>query len=297
MSNPFRAFSDSYLNLGLAATEVMRVGGANSVWLILAGGQPKSVLKYFDVGPHALQHFLTEFHFLEINQDKSILPEILWSENNKKAMALRYYQADPSCSLMADEVLDIFVASLESAKIPAFMHEGKPGIVSWWDVNDSGHHAFSLAELVLLDSARSSVFIDEAITRLTVHWVESDIVHGDLKLANMILQADNFKVIDWESLGRGPKEWDHGGFLQSVIHEVISGGRFQQWAQNNFKQVVAMLKSGSQLLKDATTARLVQTAMERSQKSHYISLEAANLLQIAEFIAMDDFSSIAKAFE
>lgn len=64
--------------------------------------------------------------------------------------------------------------------------------------------------------------IFKAINDLTAEWLEEYLIHGDLKIENLLQDkgSDILKFIDFENVSRGDSAWDFACFVESVLYQL-----------------------------------------------------------------------------
>ncbi|RYX90980.1 hypothetical protein EON78_06825, partial [bacterium] len=64
--------------------------------------------------------------------------------------------------------------------------------------------------------------ICKSINDLSTQWAEKYLIHGDLKIENLLQQKgqDILKFIDFENVSQGDNAWDFACFVESVLYQL-----------------------------------------------------------------------------
>jgi len=281
-----KAFHDAKELCQVAPTEVLRLNGANSVWLVVRNEEPVAVMKYFESGLHSHSHFEIELEFLKINSKKTFLPEVLIEDSHRKLLVLEYFKNTEDSRVDLSDLVALIREEIPSLRLPKSAHNGPVGILSWWE---DGLKNFGTGERIVLEIARSQQDFRDAIEHLKSSWSPDVLIHGDLKLQNLMLGADSPLVIDWESVGLGVRGWDEAGLLQSVLVEAALEKNMASWAKQNIPILIDHVETASPQIKDALVARLIQTAIEYAQSSEAVPSDSVDVLQIAKYVCENNW--------
>ncbi len=76
----------------------------------------------------------------------------------------------------------------------------------------------------LLGQVRQRADVLAALQRARASWLDTHIVHGDAKAANvLVLDDDSIRVIDWEIAALGDGLWDVAGLVHSLLTPTLIG--------------------------------------------------------------------------
>jgi predicted Ser/Thr protein kinase len=284
--NVFKVFQDSQSVGGNQVIHVGSMGSANSVWLCTTSRSKKFVLKYFPGDAHGESHFKAEKSFLQLNQKLDFLPKIIDSNKTENYFALDYLEPDAEHSFSLDDLIEIVETRFLDLNLSYEAHEEMSGILNWWQTPEVFK---SPIQNLIIKSISYTDWFRDSMALVTNEWTRDSIIHGDLKIQNLILTSESVYVIDWENVTFGPKTWDVAGLFQSVLVESFSEHNPNLWAQSQLQMLVSELEKADDLLVHSTALRLVQSAVELSSDSDLISIQVANVLQLAAHIAERNF--------
>jgi len=269
-----------------APVSVSRLDSANSVWVAEFGDGSKVIFKYFRRRFPKFDRFNSERTIYS-----KILPELILSDPYRRLLIFEHIDQVDLAAFTIKSLLENTIRKIgELVNEVQFENSHPLFLDSWLDENFN----FGPAENIILMTAKKSKTIANSISRLIGSWSTESMLHGDLKLSNYLFSADQFYIIDWETVCYGPEEWDAAGLLQSIILEIVSKGPRLKWSIAQAPELTAFLLDANQMLIDAITARLVQSSMEATQTSLRIPVVAANILQAAEYISARNFDFLAK---
>ena len=111
---------------------VMRLNGANSVWLVNSPSGPHRVMKYFERHAHGHSHYETEAELWRLNGNVDFLS--IYEEDSEQSewISFRFIQNDVLSQVSFSEVLKTVQNQIRSLKPPSSTHSGFPGILGWW---------------------------------------------------------------------------------------------------------------------------------------------------------------------
>lgn len=265
------------------------MGTANSVWLCSSSEQPEFVIKCFSDDAHGRSHFKAERSFLEINQGSKFLPKLVNINEEEVFFVIDFLQAVEENSFTIFDVIEILEHGFRDFSLTHEAHQEKAGILSWWQSPEAFESP--VQNLIIKAVARLDWFKD-ACELVGTAWNRDSIIHGDLKIQNMIFTQESVVVIDWENVSFGPKFWDIAGLLQSVIAESFAERSPNRWAISQFESAIEYLSSANLEVVQCTALRLVQSSVEISSQSGLISIQAANLVQLATYVAEGNFDAL-----
>jgi hypothetical protein len=275
------AFSLASRTLDLGVVQVTRLNGANSVWECSSADGPVAVLKNYARDHHTEEHFYSETYLLEQNCDRPFLPRLLHIDESALTAVLAYELSDSGSNVRIISLLQA-IQEFSHLQLPEHLHLDKPGICTSW-IKGGAH--LGIAENLVLAVAQQRVALTNCMERFTASWTHETTIHGDLKLSNIRLQNSTFKIIDWETVGKGPKHWDSAGLIQSILLEIVGNGLLQSWAREQLDEIKMILEVADQPLIDALVVRMVQSALEAAQRATLVPQFAAVVLQLAEHLA------------
>ena len=281
------AFSDAFHLLRKGSCDVFRLNGANSVWLAVRDGNPVFILKYFEEGDHGHNHFETEAEFLTKNDGFAGLPRVFTLDMQRRCIVTEYVHPDPQSDFCMDALFDITNEGIPNLSLPQHFHSAPTGILSWWK---DGVASFGLAEKLVLEVAHSQSSLAYSVDFVQSAWAATLVVHGDLKLQNIILATKSVCIIDWESVGLGPRYWDLAGLIQSLLLEALLEKKMSPWISREKKHLISQIERATEQTKHGIAARLIQSAIEMSQGSDEIPAFAVDALQMAHYASQDDWS-------
>jgi hypothetical protein len=166
----------------------------------------------------------------------------------------------------------------------------------------------SAANVEILRIVQQSRVLCRNLESLARSWRPRALIHHDLRLANCVATMERLRIVDWESAGSGEPAWDVGSILADFLafwvrsmeltvthgqrlpaHRArISIRRLQPairsfWTAYGAEQAEEFLPRAVQF----AGARLIQTAVELTDRSSYLTPHAVMLLQLSENILSD----------
>ena len=283
-----RVFADAVHISGTSIERVQKLNGANSVWLATRNSS-NLVFKYLDSSHHGHSHFDIEDNFFRLNSGATFLPEIVFRDPASFLLVMPFLERKMKPDVKLNQLIGVINDDFPNLQVPMSAHNSPPGILSWWR---HGEKRFTLGEKLAIDVIRRYGNLSRSLGRVEEEWSQDVTIHGDLKLANVIIGASDFWLIDWESVSKGIKEWDIAGLLQSCIAEVVIEGPLSPWVIESSSQLKAALQNGDDLLLDCVASRLMQSAVELSQGAQSIPSWAVDLLQAADDIIKRRFEGL-----
>lgn len=130
-------------------------------------------------------------------------------QETKPAVAVSFHRLGSDLARLHAAFAD---APAEPADLPLALNLARPRLE---DVEELSGGAVAALE-VLHDQAG----LVGALEALTHRWSGSTLIHGDLRLENLIV-GDRVLVVDWESLAPGPPEWDIGFLWASALKSWV----------------------------------------------------------------------------
>lgn len=283
-----RVFADAARVADSKIERVQKLNGANSVWLATSDTS-RQVLKYFDSSHHGHSHFGIEDDFFRLNSSKGFLPPILFRDPESNLLVTPFLERRTDTDIALAEVLKIISDDFWDLQVPISAHVSLPGILSWWR---NANVRFSLGEQLVIDVIRRHSNLHGSLEKVEESWFHEATIHGDMKLANLIIGETDFWFIDWESVSTGIKDWDVAGLIQSCIVELVVESPLAPWVRRSSAQLKEVLAQGSGLLFECVAARLMQSAVELSQGAQSIPSWSVDLLQAADDISKLSFDGL-----
>jgi aminoglycoside phosphotransferase (APT) family kinase protein len=157
------------------------------------------------------------------------------------------------------------------------------------------YRTLSRAGLRLAMIVASEPSLAGPLARLEAGWRASALIHGDMRLSNVVGPAEGSdqtsqtRLIDWETTGIGDPTWDVGGILSELLSCQVGPAPVPAqlhdaarafWAAWNTE----VEQDGSGALQRAmayAAARLIQTAIEEAQLMDDYTERSILLLQLA----------------
>ena len=201
-------------------------------------------------------------------------------------------------------------------------HWASPPVRPWaLDValpTEAARAAASAATETFWSDLRADARLMNRIAALQADWRETEFIHGDMRLENVLVQTDIDAagharpiVVDWELLTPGDGLWDAACLVASLLEIWISAKDVDDGANRGFEWVVPRLSAfwrtytdrrgwpvthGKQAVRCVALAavRLVQYALEATQKAIVPPRRAYLLVQVAENILDEPEISAAR---
>lgn len=276
--SPISLFRDVFNYAKEPIVSVSRLNGANSVWRATLQNGEDLVFKYFDDHGHAHSHFEVESNLYQMNRGVDLLDHFVTDFKDEELIILKFIDESNECHLSIAEIMDILDSEVRNLFHPPTLHNGPPGILSWWQTVPPG---FGPGELLVMEIARSQPLITAAVREVQDAWSPEVLIHGDIKMSNLILSKSGLNIIDWESVGLGLSVWDLAGFFQSCIVEIIRKSKMAAWVHRRRAELEAIFNASEDLFTLSVASRLTQSAVEFSQGVSKISPSSVDMLQAA----------------
>jgi hypothetical protein len=247
------------------------------------------VLKYHELEGHQETHSSNEINLYTSNLDSPYIPSLIASDSAQGLLALNFEFSEYAIDIPIHDLLPEIGRITSSLKSDWLTHFHPPGILSWWgfdsDVSVGSKH-------IIKQLAEQNEWCFGAVETAQAGWEEVNLIHGDMKISNLLFLSNAVKIIDWESVTLGPPEWDEAGLIQSVFCEIIVQGFFADWARRQFADVVEVVSTNGSLERAFLVSRLLQSSLEYSTGSHMVSRTSANILQVAEYIGTNQLHKL-----
>lgn len=267
-------------------TSIQNLGGRNKVWLASAAKGQDYVIKSFEKNSHGESHFKAELNFLELNEHFKFIPEILHSDHELNLIVTRYYEPDKHTDINFQQMLEAVEVFSESSVLESVAHQEHPGVLNW---GGSEHRLETNTANVLINLLRNSDWFNPLLSSCNEAWSVSSVIHGDLKLGNLVLGKEGLTILDWENVSKGNKNWDIAGLVQSFANEIFSSGQYSRWAREQLVNLQNEYLQKSEEIRLFTALRSIQTATEICQNTDLIPKDAVRMVQFAEDLLEDGF--------
>jgi hypothetical protein len=277
--------------LGSSPKAVFRSSSANSVWFVETEIGVQFVIKSFDGDEHSRLHYVAESQFLLANAESEFVPELLAKSDQDSWFVMPFYEHVESADFDLNAVLKIIDERFAELNVPFFVHDDLPGILAWGKTNTE---ISSPVQRIILEVMRETSWFNFACLQVSENWLVGDIVHCDVKLANIQITLAGPVFLDWENVSRGPKNWDIAGLVQGIVVEILQTGPKAAWARSQLPATLDYLSECDDMTLRSVALRTVQSAFEMSKDDRLFTSSAANLLQCADMIATRSIGDLAE---
>ena len=276
LSDSVRAFRHASEHIG-GIVSAISLSGQHSVWLATDLNDARFVLKYFE-SSNFDDHLFLEEMFLTENSKSSLVPQMVMADYSNRLLVLEWIENHPFAIESIGKILSDMRDVLSRLKVPAKVHEGLPsGIQSWpKPLEDAG-----IGEVMVTNFLMSQQEISASWQRTKENWFEVGLVHGDIRLANILRTSSGIAIIDWESYLLGPPEWDDACLFASVILESMLDGPLSLWAINSLPEISKLSEGFSQQLRDHLIVKLSQSAIDMAAAGDDVPMQSAWLIDLA----------------
>ena len=286
--NPYRAFHDANRLTKNGITSVVDSGTSNSVWICSRNSEEILAIKYFQDNDHGKLHYLAEKELLVKNQNCSFIPEIIDFDDNFKWVATKFAETNLKSVLTLKDVINVIRQNFQVLNVNYHAHESLPGILeSTFNISRNS----SILRILEMELEKT-LWYQADLEYVRDSWQFESLIHGDVKLANIVLGQDAIKIFDWENVTSGRPEWDTVGLLQSVLFEALGAFKSTAWARQYLHDCIEEILSLDEFSRRAFVIRCVQSAFEFSAAADLIPKLAVNMIQIAEYVSMGDIARI-----
>ena len=294
MPDSLLAFNRTRQFLGTSPKAVFRSSSANSVWFIETSAGIEYVLKAFEGDEHSRLHYSAESQFLLANSGSVFVPEILDKSDRDAWFVMPFYEHVESAEFGLNSVMELIGQRFTEFELPFFVHDDPPGILAWGQTDTE---ISSPVQKIILDVMRETNWFNIACLDVSNNWLFEDIVHCDLKLANIQITTAGPVILDWENVSRGPKSWDIAGLVQGVVVEILQRGPKAGWAFSQLPATLNYLRECDDITLKSAALRTVQSAFEMSKDDLLFSASSANILQCADLIASRSIGDLAEGLK
>jgi Phosphotransferase enzyme family len=250
-------------------------------------------VKQFRAGDAGLAAFAREREFAARPDAPAVTPALA----DEAARVLVYPGAGRPLSelLQGDAALPAGVperlaGALENLRAQASGPGQLPPIVGCL-ANPTGIAEPSLAERRLLTSLLEADEPAALAAACAEAWADGprSATHGDLKLEHVLVdERGEIRLVDWESVGAGPAEWDAAGLIQSALAQVVLG--IADWSNRHaaiVRSVAGDARWRAADLAPFVALRLWQTAIEWAGGRALLPRRLGDLCQCGIALARD----------
>lgn len=279
--NSYRAFRDANRLAKSNISLVSDLGTSNSVWICKNGPEELFVIKYFAEDDHGGLHFKAEKDLISDNQSLDFMPELIGYDEDSNWLATRFVRHHPTTHVQLKDILNVIAVDFDKVKLSFQPHEFPPGILN------SNLHTYESSPLqtVIETELIDLLWFPEFLQEVKLNWKRNSIIHGDMKLSNLVMREKLITVFDWENVSFGSREWDIAGILQSVVAESLGNREVKSWAMQNLEFCINQIIELDDFGRKCFTLKCVQSAFEYSSTASLMPRLAVNMLQIADYAA------------
>lgn len=165
------------------------------------------------------------------------------------------------------------------------------------NIREMGQGAFEFLRL-----CQNNEEIVDNVKYLRSNWDSSQLIHGDIKLDNIVVgDDDNLVFVDWEMAQLGSPYWDNAGYIASLLSmwifsipkSMLNQPNREQYAEFEFSEVEksitgftlsyygSLQKKDANLLTRYTSLRLSQSAYELCRENQALDGYTVLLIQLA----------------
>jgi hypothetical protein len=289
--------------------------------------QPRSISRDLSEGVVLEAGIYELFELPQFEELRRHVPQRLFADDERQLLALELLSDGPAASAVAEssdpEWLGLIGQKL--GRLLALCHSGfsAPPKVAGAELTQRTPWALSLhrpttnwlfditpAQMQLVRLVQSTPILGEVLEELRITWRPSALIHGDVKLSNVLLpptrDATAVHLVDWELARWGDPLWDIGSAWHSLLAIGLGGAdwcdaadaddaaqRLGQWVAERQAYAQALWRgyAGGRDLVDSETevrrtalfcaARMLQWAYELSSLHVGLSREATAAVQIS----------------
>ena len=288
--NSYRAFRDAIKLAKGNVSLVSHLGTANSVWICKKDSEELFVIKYFTEDDHGRLHYKAEKELISGNQALEFIPEFIGCDEDRNWIATRFIKSHQATPIQLKDVLNVIADGFDNLELSFQAHDFPPGILN------SNLHTYENSPLqtVIEAELRNLLWFPEFMQEVKLNWKRNSIVHGDMKLSNLVMRENQITVFDWENVSLGPCEWDIAGILQSVVAESLGSQEIKLWSMRNLKYCIEQIVDLDDFSRKCFALKCVQSAFEYSSTVSLMPRLAVNMLQIAEYAANKNEEKLRK---
>lgn len=232
-----------------------------------SASHPRWFIKQFRPGDAGYWAFCREREFVEKASPPAIAPVLADSDIRLliyPAIGESLWKLLREGALIAADIPSRLLTALDDLRGRAMdNHRQLPPIVSCL-IDPETATDLSLAQRRVLTSLLDADEPRRLATSYADAWDSGDqsTVHGDLKLEHVLIDKTGaLFLVDWESIGSGPAQWDIASLLQAAISQVTLG--IADWSIGHSTITKALAKSQSLgELAPLVALRMWQSAIE-----------------------------------
>lgn len=288
--NSLQAFEDASQLFDGQVRSVKSFGTSHSVWLCSNYLGESKVLKYFPKNDHGAFHYQVEKDLIKRNQISTIIPKLIAYDDQNQWFATNYVENCMNSKFQLSDLISILNSEVKRLNVHLVAHKYPQGLLN----QDQKSMNLSPIQKIIYYELRKFEWFSEYLEEIRGNWGTQNLIHGDIKLSNILMGDKKIIFVDWESVTRGSPEWDYVGLLQSIVMECMGKGISKEWALLNLEECISMIVKLEEYGRKCLVIRLVQSAFEYSSISHQIPRVAVNLLQIADFVANKNFEKLVE---
>ena len=288
--NSYRAFRDANRLAKGNVSLVSDFGTSNSVWICKNGEEELFVIKYFPEDDHGILHYKAEKELISGNQSLDFIPELIGYDEDNNWLATRFIKSKQTSVVKLKEVLNVITKEFDNLDLSFQAHDFPPGILN----SNFGTYKNSPLQTVIEAELRDLLWYPEYMQEIKSDWSRNSIIHGDMKLSNLVMHENHVTIFDWENVSFGSREWDYVGILQSVVVESLGSREIRLWSIKNLKFCIDKIIELDDFGRKCFALRCVQSAFEFTSTASLMPRLAVNMMQIADYAANKDESKLRK---
>jgi len=194
---------------------VERIDSKNSTWRVQATETEWQFFKYFLDSDNDLSHdhFTFESDIFNLNPNNLHLPTCLYIEAKSRLIVTKYLESQNEPWELV-KLVEKYRQAFSTFKFGSRMHYEFPSSVTSLTKKPVSLSDGQFLVWQAIQSSRSLFGLEDLIQEL---WSPDVVVHGDLKLSNLLFTQDSLVVTDWESISLGPSGWDEAQLTSSFI--------------------------------------------------------------------------------
>lgn len=232
LTDSLSVFSDANELFEGQVVTATKLNSNNETWQLALTSGDRFILKYFQKPQSgvACDHFEIEASFYLDNAGADGLPRLVHLAPERRLLVTSYIEQDAR-DLQWDSLFAYVINILEKLMPPSNGHfEFPTSVFLPWG---SRSQEQSSAQHVVMEALRDESSLVDSMRRTYDSWEATEVVHGDLKLDNIISTETGCIIVDWESCGLGPRNWNQSQLAASWVVTTIfadTGNRNQEIA-------------------------------------------------------------------
>lgn len=154
----------------------------------------------------------------------------------------------------------------------------------------------SPAQIQLLEFIQSDRMLSNILSLVKSSWSTDNVVHGDIKHQNILVQDGSAFVLDWEMIQAGPPQWDHAAATAAIFSSWIMSFPVRQLGLaakvDEAKILTPCMNAMIKVMKEGVTrseeharmvsANLIKSAFEGAAGLEHIPQASIYMLQVAQ---------------